>query len=54
MTRMILRSFGDNSGATGKGAAENMRYQLSEADALFVEEVQCFLRDNLDPHLARR
>ena len=31
-----------------------MRYQLSEADALFVEEVQCFLKDNLDPHLARK
>ena len=31
-----------------------MRYRLSEADALFVEEVQCFLKDNLDPHLARK
>ena len=31
-----------------------MRYRLSEADALFVEEVQRFLKDNLDPHLARK
>ncbi len=31
-----------------------MRYQLSEADALFVEEVQCFLRDHLDPCLAKK
>ena len=31
-----------------------MRYQLSEADALFVEEVQCFLRDHLDSNLAKK
>ena len=31
-----------------------MRYRLSEADALFVEEVQRLLKDNLDPHLARK
>ena len=31
-----------------------MRYQLSEADAPFVEEVQCFLRDHLDSNLAKK
>lgn len=31
-----------------------MRYQLSEADARFVEEVQCFLRDHLDSNLAKK
>ena len=31
-----------------------MRYQLNEADALFVEEVQCFLRDHLDSNLAKK